>query len=157
GLHASSTFNVALREISVFLSVVMGTNVCVTPKGCGCGWTWSSDASGQVECSIRNLGYWEKHFPKHMPARGEIQGVPLKAVPRPDFSVRGTDGTESELHLPKDIFNLWKNFTDLPHERRRQFLQVGNMWQLALSLRDEYETGRFAWMVVACEALKPQD
>jgi hypothetical protein len=29
------------------------------------------------------------------------------------------------------------------------------MWQLALSLGHEFETARFAWMVAACEVLKP--
>ena len=43
----------------------------------------------------------------------------------------------------------------LPPDRRRQFLQVGSMWQLALSLDHEYQTAGFAWMVAACEVLKP--
>src|SRR6266704_2327522 len=32
----------------------------------------------------------------------------LRAVPRPDFSLRGIDGTQTELHLPEDIFDLWR-------------------------------------------------
>jgi hypothetical protein len=156
-LHAASAFNVALRELSVFLSVVMGTNVRVSPNG-GSGWTWAADSTGQVvQCDIRNLGYWEKQWPTEMPTRVQIQQVPLKAVHRPDFSLRGIDGTQSELHLPEDIISLWQAFEGLPSDRRRQFLQVGSMWQLALSLGHEYETARFAWMVAACEVLKPPD
>lgn len=156
-LHASSTFDVALREVSVFLTVVMGKNIRVSPDG-GRGWTWSSDSSGQVvQCDIRNLGYWEKQWPTEMPARGQIQPVPLKAVHRPDFSLRGIDGTQTEIHLPEDIVDLWQAFAGLPPDRRRQFLQVGSMWQLALSLGHEYQTARFAWMVAACEVLKPAD
>lgn len=154
--HASSSFMVTLRELSVFLTVVMGTNVRVSPNG-GRGWTWSTNSSGQVECDIRNLGYWEKQWPKEMPARGQIQSVPLRAVPRPDFSRRGIDGTQTEEHLPEDIIDLWRAFTGLPPDRRQQFLQVGTMWQLALSLGHEYQTARFAWMVAACEVLKPPD
>lgn len=140
----------------MFLTVVMGTSVRVSPNG-GRGWTWNTNSSGQVECDIRNLGYWEKHWPKEMPARGQVQSVPLKAVPRPDFSLRGIDGTQFELHLPNDIFDLWRAFTGLPPDRRRQFLQVGSMWELALSLGHDYQTARFAWMVASCEALKPPD
>jgi hypothetical protein len=92
-----------------------------------------------------------------MPTKGRSQPVPLKAIQRPDFSLRGIDGTEAELHLPEDIVDLWQAFTRLPLDRRRQFLQVGSMWQLALSLGHEYQTARFAWMVAACEVLKPQD
>src|SRR5205823_1786337 len=60
-MHAAGTFQVMLRELSVFLTVVMGTSVGVSPNG-GRGWAWSADSSGQVECGIRNLGYWEKQF-----------------------------------------------------------------------------------------------
>jgi hypothetical protein len=156
-LHAASTFNLTLRELSVFLTVVMGTNVRVSPNG-GRGWTWSADSTGQVvQCDIRNLGYWEQQWPTEVPTRGQIQQVPLKAVHRPDFSLRGIDGTRSEQHLPEDILELWQAFRGLPSDRRRQFLQVGSMWQLALSLSHEYETARFAWMVAACEVLKPPE
>lgn len=156
-LHAASTFDVALRELSVFLTIVMGTNVRVSPNG-GRGWTWNTDSNGQVvQCDIRNLGYLEKQWPTEMPTRGQIQQVPLKAVHRPDFSLRGIDVSQTELHLPEDIIDLWQVFAVLPPDRRRQFLQVGSMWQLALSLGHEYATARFAWMVAACEVLKPPD
>jgi len=99
-LHASSTFDVALRELSVFLSVVMGTAVRVSANG-GRGWTWSTNSSGEVECDIRNLGYWEKQWPKEMPTRGQIRPVPLKAVHRPDFSLRGIDGLKLKYISPR--------------------------------------------------------
>jgi hypothetical protein len=155
-LHASSTFELTLCELSVFLTVVMGTNVRVSPNG-GRGWTWGTNCSGQVECDIRNLGYWEKDWPKEMPDRNEIQAIPLEPVSRPDFSLRGVDGMQLELHLPENILDLWRAFTGLPPDRRRQFLQVASMWQLSLSLSHDYQTARFAWMVAACEALKPRD
>lgn len=156
-LHAASTFNVSLRELSVFLTVIMGTNVRVSPNGSR-GWTWGTDSTGQVvQCDIRNLGYWEKQCPSEMPTRCQIQQVPFRAIRRPDFSMRGIDGSQSELHLPEDVVDLWQSFVGLSPNRRRQFLQVGSMWQLALSLGHEYETARFAWMVAACEVLKPPD
>lgn len=155
-LHASSRFNVALQELSVFLTVVMGTNVRPSPNG-GRGWTWGTDSSGQLECDIRNIGYLEKQWSAEMPTKGQIQLVPFRTVRRPDFSLRGIDGTQTELHLPEDILDLWQAFTGLSPDRRRQFLQVASMWQLALSLDQEHQTARFAWMVAACEVLKPSD
>jgi hypothetical protein len=135
----------------------MGTIVRVSPNG-ERGWTWSIDTSGQVvQCDIRYLGYWEKQWPTEMPIRGQIQPVPLKAVHRPDFSLRGIDGTENEIHLPEDIVDLWQAFEGLHPDRRQQFLQVSSMWQLALSLGHEYQTASFAWMVAACEVLKPPE
>jgi hypothetical protein len=155
-LHATSAFNVALRELSVFLTVVMGTNVGLPHNG-GRGWTLSINSSGEVECVIRNLGYCEKQWPAEMPAKGQCQPVPFKAVHRPDFSLWGIGGIPTELHLPEDIVDLWQAFKGLPPDRRRQFLQVGSMWQLARSLDRENQTTRFALMVAACEALKPPD
>ncbi len=156
-LHASAAFGMALRELSAFLTAVMGTNVGVSPNG-GRGWTWSTDSSGQVlQCDIRNLGYREERWLTEMPTKGQIQPVPLKAIHRPDFSLQGIDGTQTEIHLPEDIVDLWQAFGRLPPDRRQQFLQVGSMWQLALSLGQEYQTARFAWMVAACEVLKPPE
>jgi len=152
--HASSAWTVMLRELSVFLSVVMGTEVRVSSNGSR-GWTWATNSSGRVECDVRNLEYWETQRPTEMPTRGQIQPLPLEAVLRPDFSARGIDGSQTELHPPEDIVDLWQAFAGLSSDRRRQFLQVGSMWQLALSLGHEFQTARFAWMVAACEALKP--
>lgn len=153
---ANSAFAVRLRELSVFLSVVMDKAIQVSPNGSRV-WTWTADAQGQVECDTRNLGYSEKEWPNEMPVRGEIPPVPLYEVQRPDFALRGVDGSQTELQLPADVLDLWQAFSQLQIERRKQFLQVGSMWQLALSLGHDYETTRFALMVAACEALKPND
>ncbi len=157
GFHASSVFQKALRELSVFLTVVMGGHVQEAPNSRR-DWTWSFDAeSGVTKCELGNIGYLELPWPTEMPTRGQIPPVPLKAVERPDFSPRGIEPEETEQGLPEDIVDLWQAFEALPPELRNQFLQVGSMWQLGLSLGHKYETARFAYMVAACEALKPQD
>src|SRR6266849_3705901 len=74
--HATSTFEVLTRELSVFLTVALGLNVRVSPNG-GRGWTWASGNVGQVECELRSLGYWEKEWPIKMPVRGEVHQVQL--------------------------------------------------------------------------------
>ncbi|MCZ6861548.1 MAG: hypothetical protein O7I42_14955 [Alphaproteobacteria bacterium] len=152
---ANSAFAVRLRELSVFLSVVTGHAIRVSANAERV-WTWTTDTQNQVECDTRSLGYFEKEWLKEMPTRGQVPPVPLYEVHRPDFS-RRSDVSQTELRLPADVLDLWQAFSQLQIERRRQFLQVGSMWQLALSLDEDHETMRFALMVAACEALKPSD
>jgi hypothetical protein len=91
-----------------------------------------------------------------MPTPGQTQAVPLRPVRRPDFSIRGIDASQTEAQLPEDVLDLWNEFARQSPERRQHFLAAGSMWQLALTLGHEYQTTRFAWMVAACEALKPR-
>lgn len=152
-LHAQSVFKVNLRELSVFLTVLLGQVVKVSSNGHR-GWTWAPTPRDPPECDVRNLEYWEAAMPNDMPPKGQVHSVPFVAVARPDFSLRGIDGSKTELHLPADVVDLWQAFQGLPSDTRRQFLEVGSMWQAALSFSHEYETARFAFMVAACEALK---
>jgi hypothetical protein len=153
---ALSRFRVVLRELSVFLSLVMRTQICVPPDSRR-EWTYTVTQSGNVECDVRSVGYREPNRPAAMPTPGQTAAMPLVPVPRPYFSpldISIATGNDQQ-RLPADIVELWKAFQGLPPELRKQFLQVGSMWQAALSLGNEYQTTRFAWMVAACEALKP--
>jgi hypothetical protein len=85
-----------------------------------------------------------------------VTTVPLYPVARPDFELRGIDGSRHEQDLPSDILDLWQAFANLSNDARRQFLEVGSMWQLSLTLARDYETASYALKVVACEALKPR-
>jgi hypothetical protein len=153
-LDAASAFDVMLRELAVFLSVVKG-EVRVSRDGVAV-WTWTADSTGKVDCDMRNLGYHEPNR-RLLPTKGQAQLVPLKPVQRPDFSLQGISVEETQQWLPADITDLWQLLTTLPPDRRRQFFQVGSMWQLALSLGHEYQTAGFTAMVTSCEALKPPD
>jgi hypothetical protein len=73
------------------------------------------------------------------------------------FPIHGLWPDDREEEPPEDIVELWGAFSGLDAERRRQFLQVANMWQLAQSLGYDNQTTAFAWKVVATEALKPTD
>ncbi len=152
--HAGSAFEVLLRELSVFLSVVLrkAVRVPIQPTRV---WTWTADSEGQVQCETRYLGYWEPNRSLKMQNRGEERSVPLKSVERPDFSLRGIRASDTELGVPADTVDLWRTFTEIAPNLRRQFLQAANMWQLALTAGHEHETTRVMWMVAACEALKP--
>lgn len=154
-LDAGSVFTVRLRELSVFLSVVLRQEVRAPLNRRA--WTWTDGTTSPAECDVRNLGYIEANVSPEMPAREQVPLVPLVPIQRPDFSLRGTAvGTGNvEQQLPSDIVDLWHLFMKLDPDRRQQFLQVGTMWQLGLSLTHEYQTGGFTYMVTACEALKP--
>jgi hypothetical protein len=149
---APEAFQKQLRELSMFLSVVMGTAVHVTRSGRS-AWTWTQ---GATDCQVRNLGYWDSHYPTEMPARGTCAATPLRTVHRPDFASRGLeDQTIGEASLPSDINELWASFRALTADRRRQFLQAAAKWQEALIHWGERDTLSAALLVVACEALKP--
>jgi hypothetical protein len=60
-VNAGSAFQVILRELSVFLSVVMRKEVR-TPRN-GLVWVWTAAPTQQIECDMRNLGYYEKDCP----------------------------------------------------------------------------------------------
>ena len=147
--NAGSVFSVQLRELSTFLSVVM--NTCVQIPERGQVWTWTDGA----DCAVRQLGYVEHDNPREMPARGEYRSVPLRQLARPDFSLRGIDGSITEESLPSDISDLWMSYRTLAPHLSQRFLQAAAKWQEALKLSRFRSTLSFALMVVACEALKP--
>ena len=143
-----------LRELSVFLGVVMNRNVQVAPS-IRREWTFPLRPSEPVEFELRNVGYHEPAQIEAMPERGHAPTIPLVPVNRPSLSSSGINVRDNEQGLSADVTDLWQRFLGLSADRRQQFLQVGSMWQAALSLGREYQTTRFAWMVATCEALKP--
>ena len=147
---AAFAFDQKLRELSVFLSVVMGISVRFPDQGRN--WTYTI---GAVDCAVRNLGYWQEENPQQMPAQGTTPPVPLRPLSRPDFAQRGIDGSSNEQSVPKDIAAIWERYRALPPDRRKQFLQAAAKWQQALGHWGAHNTLSFALMVVACEALKP--
>jgi hypothetical protein len=134
------------------MSGVMGTAVRVAEAARG--WTWTF-TDGVVDCAVRSLGYWEQDNPQEMPARGACRSMTLRQVARPDFSLRGFDGSITENSLPADTIDLWAAYCALTPAQRQQFLQAAAKWQEALAYWGERSTLSFVLMVVACEALKP--
>lgn len=155
GFHANSLFAVLLRELSVFLTVVTGTQIDVAPD-CHRDWIIRRDPdTNEVFCELGKVGYLEIPWPTIMPQKGTCPPVPYRSVTRPDFSIRGI-GEENEEDVPDDIIALWHAFEALPPDRRRQFIQVGNMWQLALSIGRDHQTARFArWFPLAKGSNRP--
>ncbi len=149
---AAYAFDQKLRELSAFLTVVIGISVGLPAHGRA--WTFTV---GAADCAVRNLGYFQDEHPQQMPVRGACSPIPLKQVDRPDFSLRGIDGSTNEQSLPSDISDLWAIFCKLMPDKRRHFLQAAAKWQEALLHWGERSTLSFALMVIACEALKPSE
>jgi len=145
-------FTKQLDELSAFLSVVMGTAVQIPEHGRV--WTWAYP-NGAADCAVRQRGYYEQENPQEMPVRRACHSVPLRQVRRPDFSLRGIDGSAKEVSLPDDIGELWEAYRTLTEDQQRQFLQAAAKWQEALMYWRERSTLSYALMVVACESLKP--
>jgi hypothetical protein len=153
-MDAGTALGILCRELSAFLSVALRCNITL-PKS-GRAWTFV-DVLKPEQCDVRWLGYLEATSRTDMPTKGEERPIPLEPVRRPDFSIHGLWPDDREIEPPGDIVELWEAFSALNAERRRHFLQVANMWQLAQSLGYDNQTTAFAWKVVATEALKPTE
>lgn len=151
---ASSHFDVLLREAAVFLTVVLRMLVTVPENGRR-DWTWTPAADGAIRCEVRQTGYVETKNPAAMPTPSG-KPISLRSVSRPDWSIGGITTSDSEQCPPEDIVSLWRTFSGLTRERRQEFLQSGSLYQLALTLFPKFRTASFAFLVAACEALKPE-
>ena len=151
--HSAEVFGAQLRELAMFMSVVLGPLIALPTQDRV--WVWGPGAF--PECSVQQLGYIEQRPMRGLPTRGEFAQVPLRQVARPDFSLKGIDGTVSEQWAPDDISLLWATFLDLPRDKHDQFVRAAAKWQEAMMFWRERRTLSFSLMVVACEALKPLD
>jgi hypothetical protein len=151
--HAYSLLPVQLRQLSVFLTIVMRKAVSSSTQSAR-EWTTDLGADGTIKCDVRQIGYVEQTN-VGMPTKGQgPQAVP-SVVQRPDLSSLGNSIALSEQPIPSDSADLWRTFGELDAEHRQKFLQAGNLYQLSLSLGREHETTSFVFLVCACEALKP--
>jgi hypothetical protein len=136
-----------LNEMSLFLSVMMRTNIRLLQYGRA--WTFTTDIRG---CEVRQLGFLEPANPLSMPARGSVRQVPLHP---PDNPPLWQDA--GEVSLPDDISELWGFFRSLDAEHRLQFLQAAAKWQEAIIHWQDRPSLSLALMAISCEALKPAD
>lgn len=150
----NAAFELMLRELSIFLNAVVG--IGATVERSGWPWTYKTDATGKVTgCDLRALGYWESTSRAGMPQPGEAPPIPSRPVQRPGLERSGIWPDDLEQAVPQDTADLWEQFTELPAEQREQFLRAGNAYQIARSMWPDQRTAYAAFMVVACECLKP--
>lgn len=155
-LDAGGAFRVLLSELASFLSVVLETLV---RSGAG-GHVWVTEVdAGITRCRAVPLGYWEGReagASPEMPTRDAVRGVPMRAVNRPDGTLRVVDSEQREQWAPADTACLWAAFSALPGAARNQFTAIARTWQLVLTSHAEsHRTAGAALLVVACEAMKP--
>jgi len=150
----TSSFSLLLRELSIFLSVVVG--IRATVERSGWVWTYERDVAGNVTNSaLRPVGYLENGRESGMPKTGQAPTMPLKDVQRPGLELPGVNVDHTEQAVPHDTVELWQNLNGLGREKRAQFLKAGNAYQIAGSLWPDQQTAWAAFLVVACESLKP--
>jgi hypothetical protein len=153
GMDANAQFSQRTQEIAIFLTVVLRKDIRV--PGHEQLWAWVPEA-GTTHCDIRQRGYWEPCKSTTLPARGLSTGIPSVCVQRPDLAEISPLSERDEVVLPEDIHVLWSAFETLDDLRRRQFLEAGMTFQLALRIWTEFRSASLALLVVACEALKPR-
>ena len=143
-----------LEEIRVFLGILLGINP--TPVRSEYGWVTSVDpASGEVTSAMAVLGYSESDLQPAFPQRGLAKPIQEVHVVRPGLGPHGITPDVHERWVPSDTEHLWQQFIGLPPARKEQLLHAGNAYSIAQSLWPSQRTAYAAFVVVACEALKP--
>lgn len=153
GADANAQFGQQMQELAIFLTIVLRKDI--RRPAHEQLWTWASDA-GTIHCDLRQRGYWESCASTTLPTPVLSSGIPTVYVERPDLAEVSPLSERDEVVLPQDIHALWSAFEALPDSRRRQFLEAGMTFQLALRIWTEFKSASLALLVVACEALKPQ-
>ena len=155
----TAQFQRKLFELRVFLSAVLGGRF--DEMKLTRGWAYESDECGQFTvCRLTNLGYVETGGSSGFPARGSASPIDRRTIERPGVGRLGvTIGITSDMTerwVPDDIDSLWDIFCNLPGGVRDHFVKAGNAHLIAQSLWPEQRTAYASFLVVACEALKPQ-
>jgi len=150
----NANFQTRLVEIRVFLSVILGLHI--TTSKLERGWICDRDEKGRItDCRLGHVGYEEPSKPPEFPSVANAPSIERREVSRPGL---GPDGILSDMHeqwVPEDIEELWLTFTGLSASKRDHFLRAGNAYQIARSMWPDQRTAYVAFLVVACEALKP--
>jgi hypothetical protein len=150
----NANFQTCLHEVRVFLSVVLGLHVRINKFERG--WVCKLDDQLRItECAVGDIGYVETSKSPEFPSVGNAQPIERREVSRPGLGPTGIWPDMHEQWVPADIEQLWRTFTGLPNPKREQFLRAGNAYLIAQSMWPDQRTAYAAFLVVACEVLKP--
>ncbi len=154
GAGVRANFHARMRELPIFLGVVLG--ICAKPVQPEDGWVAQFDEQRRpTGCTLQSIGYWEVGPPRNFPVRESYPPVPREVAVRPGIGRTGIWPDMHEQYVPTDIEDLWRTFTALPAEKRENLLRAGNAYLIARSMWPDQRTAYAAFLVVACEALKP--
>ena len=150
----TGNFEKRLKEIRVFLGFVLGLKLELNkPKQ---GWMHEVDAEGKgPKCKLGFIGYVEELPQTDFPKRGDAKPVEKRPAPRPGLGPYGIHSDMHEMWVPADIEQLWASFMGLPSPKRDHLLRAGNAYLIAKSMWPDQRTAYVTFLVVACEALKP--
>lgn len=150
----TANFQRRFHELRVFLGFVLGLKleICKFEQG----WVYDTDAEGRfTDCKLRNIGYVELSPQAGFPKRGCTPPVERRDVTRPGLGPYGITSDMHEEWVPGDIEQLWRSFRALPPAKRDHLLRAGNAYLTAQLMWPDQRTANAAFLVVACEALKP--
>jgi hypothetical protein len=154
-LGVNASFDQEMRHLAIFLTVVLGQYFHL--QSFHKAWAIEYAQDGKfVRCHLANLGYVEPHGTLAMPISGGYPSVPIQTISRPDLEIRAIRSRDTELSVPEDIHELYAHFRSLDEPERVQFLSAGNALCISKSLWPSQQTASVAFLVVACEALKPR-
>jgi hypothetical protein len=154
-LGVTATFQKRLRELQIFLGFVLGMKLEVI-SSLEEGWVPEIDAEGRItDCKVRIIGYVELSQQEGFPNPGSTRPIERRDVTRPGLGPYGLTAGMNEEWVPADIEQLWDSFLRLPDSKREHLLRAGNAYLIARSMRPDQRTACAAFLVVACEALKP--
>jgi len=150
----NANFQRRLYEIRVFLSVVLGLNTEIGKWERG--WACEMEEPFRVkDCKLGWVGYVETSKTTGFPSVGDAPPIEKRQASRPGLGPYGIWPDMHEQWVPADIEELWRRFTALPTPKQDHFLRAGNAHLIAQSMWPDQQTAYAAFMVVACEALKP--
>jgi len=150
----TANFQRRLYELRVFLSFVFGLKIELNKSEQV--WVYDVNSEGQIkDCMLRNTGYVELSSQTEFPAVGSAPPVARRDVARPGLGPYGIWPDMQEEWVPADIEQLWESFLRLPNPKSTQLLHAGNAYLIAQSMWPDQRTAYAAFLVVACEALKP--
>jgi len=149
-------FQRRLHELRVFLGFVLGLKLDMSKFERGWVYDADADADGRfTDCKLRNIGYVELAPQSGFPKRGCTRPVERRDVTRPGLGPYGITSDMHEEWVPGDIEQLWRRFMTLPPAKRDHLLRAGNAFLIAQLMWPDQRTAYAAFLVVACEALKP--
>jgi hypothetical protein len=150
----TANFQKRLTEVRVFLGFVLGLKL--EAGKFERGWVCDIDAEGRfTDCTLRNIGYIELAPQAGFAKLGSTQPVERRDVERPGLGPHGITSDMHEEWVPGDIEELWRRFMTLPPAKRDHLLQAGNAYLTAQLMWPGQRSAYAAFLVVACEALKP--
>ena len=153
-MGVTANFQKRLHEICVFLGFVLGLKLEMSKFERA--WAYEVDAEGRfTDCTLRNIGYVELPPQLGFPKRGSARPVERRDVTRPGLGPYGITFDMHEEWIPRDIEELWQRFLTLPPAKREHLLRAGNAYLTAQMMWPDQRTAYAAFLVVACEALKP--